>query len=134
MLSEKGSGIKLFRLGEAGVLQPIVGLNVLQEWEQVERRKAPASLLTLVYFLELGAVEIATRSPDEFIEGAKANVAYEPDAYVLAEARSDEPDWFITHDRAHYIDVNPESSLTIYISTPGDLIHAMEDEFTQSWR
>ena len=77
-------------------------------------------------------VEIATQSPDDFIEQAKAIVAYEPDAYGLAEAMSAEPDWLITHDKAHFLSASTGSSLTIRIGTPGDLIQALEDEFTQS--
>ena len=132
VLSETGGARKLFRLGEAGVLQLIVGSNVLRECEQVVRRKAPASLPTLAYLLELGMVEITTRSTDDFVEQANAIVAYEPDAYVLAEAIGAEPDWFITHDKAHFLNVNPDSSSAICIGTPGDLIEALEDEFTQS--
>ena len=132
VLSETGGARKLFRLGEAGVLQLIVGSNVLRECEQVVRRKAPASLPTLAYLLELGMVEITTRSTDDFVEQANAIVAYEPDACVLAEAIGAEPDWFITHDKAHFLNANPDSSLTIRIGTPGDLIEALEDEFTQS--
>lgn len=132
VLSETGGARKLFRLGEAGVLQLIVGSNVLRECEQVVRRKAPASLPTLAYLLELGMVEITTRSTDDFVEQANAIVAYEPDAYVLAEAIGAEPDWFITHDKAHFLNVNPDSSSAIRIGTPGDLIEALEDEFTQS--
>ena len=122
----------LFRLGEAGVLQLIVGSNVLRECEQVVRRKAPASLPTLAYLMELGLVEIVTQSPDEFSEQAKAIMAYEPDVYVLAEAMAAEPDWFITHNKAHFLNANLDSSLTIRIGTPGDLIQALEDEFAQS--
>ena len=132
VLSETGGARKLFRLGEAKVLQLIVGSNVLRECEQVVRRKAPASLPTLAYLLELGMVEITTRSTDDFVEQANAIVAYEPDAYVLAEAIGAEPDWFITHDKAHFLNVNPDSSSAIRIGTPGDLIEALEDEFTQS--
>ena len=132
VLSETGGARKLFRLGEAGVLQLIVGSNVLRECEQVVRRKAPASLPTLAYLLELGMVEITTRSTDDFVEQANAIVAYEPDAYVLAEAIGAEPDWFITHDKAHFLNANPDSSLTIRIGTPGDLIEALGGEFTQS--
>lgn len=132
VLSETGGARKLLRLGEAGVLQLIVGSNVLRECEEVVRRKTPASLPTLAYLLELGMVEIATRSPDDFIEQAKAIVAYEPDAYVLAEAIGAQPDWFITHDKAHFLNANPDSSFTIRIGTPGDLIEALADEFTQS--
>ena len=132
VLSESGGGRVLFRLGVAGVLQLIVGSNVLRECEEVVRLKTPVSLPTLAYLLELGMVEITTRSPDEFIEQAKAIVAYEPDAYVLAEAMSAEPDWFITHDKTHFLNANLSSSLSIRIGTPGDLFQALEDEFTQS--
>jgi predicted nucleic acid-binding protein len=132
VLSESGGARVLFRLGEAGVLQLIVGSTVLRECERVVRRKAPGSLPTLAYLLELGRVETVTRSPDEFIEEAKAIVAYEPDAYVLAEATAAEPHWFITHDKAHFLNANLGSSLTIRVGSPGDLIQALEDEFTQS--
>jgi hypothetical protein len=86
ILSESGSAQVLFSLGEARVLQLMVGSNVPRECEEVVRRKAPASLPTLAYLLELGGGEITTRSPDEFIEQAKAIMVYEPDVYVLAEA------------------------------------------------
>lgn len=132
ILSESGGARVLFRLGEAGVLQLIVGSNVLRECEEVVRRKAPASLPKLAYLLELGMVEIATRSPDEFIEQAKAIVVYEPDAYILAEAIAAEPDWFITHDKAHFLDANLGSRFIFRIGTPGDFLQALEDEFTRS--
>jgi predicted nucleic acid-binding protein len=131
VLSESGGARVLFRLGEAGMLQLIVGSNVLRECEQVVRRKAPESLPTLAYLLELGMVEISTRSPNAFIERAKAVVAYGPDAYVLAEAMAAEPDWFVTHDKAHFLKPDLSSSLTIRIGTPGDLIKALEDEITK---
>jgi predicted nucleic acid-binding protein len=132
VLSEIGGARGLFRLGGAGVLQLFVGSKVLRECEQVIRRKAPASLPTLAYLLELGLVEIATASPDDFMEQAKAIVAHEPDVYVLAEAMAAEPDWFIIHDKVHFLNADPSFSLTIRIGMPGDLIQALEDEFTQS--
>jgi hypothetical protein len=82
--------------------------------------------------LELGVLEITTRSPDEFIEQAKAIVVYESDVYILAEAMAAEPDWFVTHDQAHFLNANLGSSLSIRIGTPGDLFQALEDEFTLS--
>ncbi|MEW5873017.1 MAG: PIN domain-containing protein [Chloroflexota bacterium] len=132
VLSESGGARVLFKLGEAGALQLIVGSSVFRESEQVVRRKAPASLPKLAYLLESGMVEIATRPSDEFFEQARAMVVYEPDAYVLAEAMAAEPDWFITHDKAHFLNTNLDSRLTIRIGTPGDLIQALEDEFTHN--
>jgi predicted nucleic acid-binding protein len=132
VLSGTGGARKLFKLGEAGVLQLIVGSNVLRECEDVVRRKVPASLPTLAYLLELGMVEITTQPTDAFIEQATAIVAYQPDAYVLAEAISVKPDWFITHDKTHFLSANPNSRLGFRIGTPGDLIQSLEDEFTKS--
>ena len=77
-------------------------------------------------------VEIAAQSPDAYIEQAKVIVAYESDAYILAEAMDAEPDWFITHDKAHFLSTNPDSSLAFRIGTPGDLILSLEDEFRLS--
>ena len=59
VLSEMGGARKLFRLGEAGMIQLVVGPNVLRECEEVIWHKVPASLPTLAYLLELGLVEIA---------------------------------------------------------------------------
>lgn len=134
VLSEMGGPQALFRLGEAGVLQLVVGSNVLRECDEVVRRKAPASLPALAYLLELGLVEIATRSTNEFIKQAKAMVAYEPDAVVLAEAMAVESDQFINHHKDHFLKANLGSSLSIRIGTPWDLIQPLEDEFTQSRR
>ncbi len=103
VLSEKGGARKLFQLGEAGVIQLIIGPNVLRESEAVVRRKVPASLPSLAYLLELARVEVTSNPRDDQVEKAKSIVAYEPDAYVLAEAMSAEPDWFVTHDKQHFL-------------------------------
>ena len=132
VLSETGGARKLFRLGEAGALKLIVGSNVLRECEQVIRRKAQKSLPTLAYLLELGRGEIISLSQYEYIEQARAIVAYEPDEYVLAEAIGAEPDWFITHDKAHFLKSKPDPGLSMRIGTPGDLIDALREEFTKS--
>ena len=130
VLSEGGGSRKIFRLGEAGVLNLVVGPNVLRECEEVVRRKVPASLPTLAYLLELGMVEIITRSSEDFIVQAKAIVTYVPDAHVLAEAMAAKPDWFVTHDKVHFLSANLEASLEFRLDTPGDIIRALEEDFT----
>ena len=87
ILSETGGARVLFQLGEVGVIQLILGPNVLRECEEVARRKIPASLPTLAYLLELGGVEICSRPEAELVEQAYAIGKYRPDAYVLAEAK-----------------------------------------------
>ena len=127
LLSERGGSRKLFRLGEAGVIRLIVGPNVLRECEDVLRRKLPNSLPMLAYILALGKVKVATNAPETFIELTKSLVAHEPDSYVLADAICAEPDWFITHDIAQFLHLEPDPHLTLHIGTPGDLLKVLED-------
>jgi hypothetical protein len=54
------------------------------------------------------------------------------DAYDLTEAIGAEPDWFITQDKDHFLKANAGSSPIMRIGTAGDLIEALEDEFTFS--
>ena len=131
VLSESGVARLLFKLGEVGILHLIVGSNVLRECEEVVRRKAPGSLPVLAYLLELAGVEISKRSPDAFIGQAEAIIVYKPDAIILAKAMAAETDCFITHDKAHFLDANLGTAVSFRIGTPGDLIQALEDDFTQ---
>ena len=131
VLSEHGGARKLFRLGEAGILQLVVGPNVLRECDEVVRRKAPTSLPTLATLLDIGRIETSSTPPRELVEQTYAIVRYKPDAHVLAEAIYAEPEWFITHDKAHFLKINQDSRLSFRIGTPGDLIQALADEFTQ---
>jgi len=130
VLSPKGGARKLLLLGEAGVLRLCVGQNVLRECDEVVRRKAPTSLPVLAMLLEIGGVEISPAHTKEQVKIARSIVEYQPDAYVLAEAIAAEPDWFVTHDRAHFLKENKVSNLDFHIGTPGDLIQTLTDDFT----
>jgi predicted nucleic acid-binding protein len=112
-------------------LQLVVGPNVLRECDEVVRRKAPTSLPTLATILDIEQVVTSSTPPLELVKGTYAIVRYKPDAHVLAEAIYTEPDWFVTHDKAHFLQVNQDSGLYFRIGTPGDLIQALTDEFKQ---
>lgn len=130
VLSESGGARKLFRLGEAGMLQLLVGPNVLRECDEVVRRKMPASLSSLAQLLSLGSVETVTPPTKKEISLARTYVEYEPDAHVLAEAIHSSAGWFVTHDKEHFLKKRKEWDLLIKIGTPGDLIQALKDNFT----
>ncbi len=132
VLSETSGARKLFRLGEAGLIYLIVGQNVLRECEVVVRRKVPESLPKLAHILEVGLVEIAAQDSIDFIDRAKEIVSYEPDAYVLAEALSTQPDWLITHDKEHFLSIRQDTGLPFHIGTPGGLIRALDEEFRKA--
>jgi len=132
VLSEAGGARLLFKLGEAGILFLLAGPNVLRECETVVRRKSPASLPLLAHLLELGKIEITAPAPLELVEQAKTIVAYPPDAYVLAEAMGVSPDWFVTHDKTHFLKLDAGVQLQFRIGTPGDFLEVLQDEFRRT--
>jgi len=106
VISKKWGARKIFRLGEAGVIDLVISPCVLRESEQVVRRKVPTSLPILAQLLDVCNLEIVMVSNDELIEQAKKIMDYQPDIYVLAEAMNTSVDWFITHDKKHFLN-NP---------------------------
>jgi predicted nucleic acid-binding protein len=130
VLSPTGGARKLFQLGDAGMLKLVIGPNVLRECDEVVRRKAPSSLPALAQLLILGQVETSIAPTKRHIALARSIVEYKPDALVLAEAISARPDWFITHDKEHFLKERKGFDLTFDIGTPGDLIQALKGDFT----
>lgn len=131
VFSDTGGARKLLRLGEVGVIQLVIGPNILRESENVVRRKVPDSLPRLAHLLEIARCDTTSKHPEEVIEKARNIVEYRPDAYVLAEAMEAEPDWFITHDKEHLLGIGQDTRLSFRVGTPGDLIQALEDELSQ---
>jgi predicted nucleic acid-binding protein len=130
VLSPTGGARMLFRLGEAGVLKLLVGANGLRECDEVVRRKEPVSLPTLAMLMNIAQVKTMLAPTQKDMEFALSIVEYMPDARVLAEAISARPDWFITHDKEHFLKIGVDAGLNFRIGTPGDLIQALRDDFT----
>jgi len=129
VLSPTGGARKLFHLGEAGVLRLIVGPTVLNEADEVVRRKAMASRPVLAQLLEASRVEISSAPTAIQVESARQFVQYMPDARMLAEAICAGPDWFVTHDKEHFLNEGPSLRLAFSVGTPGDLIRSIKDGF-----
>lgn len=129
VLSSTGGARKLFHLAEAGLLRLIVGPTVLREADEVVRRKVPASLPQLAQLLDAGRVETTPAAMPEQLEQAQGLVQYVPDAHVLAEAICAEVDWFVTHDKEHFLSARQEIKLSFEIGTPGDLLQKFKDDF-----
>jgi predicted nucleic acid-binding protein len=127
VLSPTGGARKLFHLAEAGVLRLMVGPTVLSEAEEVVSRKAPATLPVLAQLLDLGRVETSPAPTEIQVESARQYVQYAPDARVLAEAIRAEPDWFVSHDKEHFLNEKREMKFAFAIGTPGDLIQSIKD-------
>jgi predicted nucleic acid-binding protein len=130
VLSRSGGARKIFHLGEAGVLQLIVGPAILKEADEVVRRKIPASLPELAKILNHAHVETSRASTRRQLEIARTCVHYPPDASVLAEAIQAKPDWFVTHDKTHFLQLDCETSLGFKVGTPGDLLQRIKNDIT----
>ena len=129
VLSPTGGARKLIHLGEAGALRLVIGPTVLNEADEVVRRKAMASRPVLAQLLEAGRVEISSAPTEIQIARARQHVQYAPDARVLAEAIRARPDWFVTHDKEHFLKQKPGLRLPFTVGTPGDLIQSIKDFF-----
>jgi len=130
VLSPTGGARKLFVLGEAGLLHLVVGPTVLRECEEVVQRKAPASLPTMAQLLANASLETSLAPTKKQIIAAEVHVQYGPDARVLAEAMLANPDWFVTHDKEHFLKPRNRIRLPFEIGTPRDVLQRIKDDYT----
>ena len=122
VMSPTGGARLLFHLAHAGTIQLLVGKGVLQEAEEVMRRKAPELLGLLAQLLDEAGVEISKPPTTAQKEKARSLLSYAPDATVLVQAISAKPDWFVSHDKEHFVE-NPDlDDLPLKIGKPGDVI------------
>ena len=130
VLSRTGGARKLFLLGEAGILHLCIGPIVLKETDEVVRRKIPSSLPILAQLLNISQVETTQTATQKQLELAYEYVQYPPDAHVLAEALQAKLDWFVTHDKEHFLKVKQDADLPFIVGTPGDLLQSIKDSFS----
>ncbi len=130
VLSPTGGARKVFELGEAGLLNLVLGPTVLREAETVVRRKAPKTLPILAQLLDTVRVDTTGVPAQAQMDAAREIVQYPSDSLVLAEAMNSDPDWFITHDKAHFLKKKQETNLSFRIGTPGDLLQAIKADFS----
>jgi len=129
VLSPTGGARKLFLLGEAGVLTLVIGPTVVKECDEVVRRKVPHSLPMLAQLLMATSMGTSVAPTKKQIAKAQALVRYTPDAHVLAEAINSKPDWFVTHDKEHFLKSRGKFSLPFELGTPGDLLQRFKEDF-----
>ena len=130
VLSPDGGSRKLFKLAETGIVRLVIGPHVLRECDEVVRQKRPSSSPALAQLIASSDVETSLAPTSRQIRIAKSYVLYSPDAYVLAEATQAKPDWFVTHDKEHFLKNRDKITLLFEIGTPGDLIQKLKDDFT----
>jgi predicted nucleic acid-binding protein len=131
VLSPTGGARKLLLLGDARLLQLVVGPTVIRECQEVVQRQAPASRPILAHLLVSASLEISQAPTKKQISAAEMYVQYAPDGRVLAEAMRAKPDWFVTHDREHFLKHRSKLNLPFEIATPGDVLQRFKDEYAQ---
>lgn len=113
----------LLQLAEAGAVQFLASRQVLEEMEDVLRRKAPASLGALALLLDTCRVEIVSPPDTQALELAGQWIAHPGDRAILASALWAEPDYFVTLDKKHFLrDDELRDVLPFPIGTPGDCL------------
>ncbi len=121
--SESGGARAILKLGEARAIHLIVAPQVVAEIESVIRRKAPHLLSLMALLLDAAEVEVVAPPSREALDTARLLVAHPGDAEVLAAALDIRPDYFVTLDRAHFLDVPAlRASVPFPIGTPGDFL------------
>jgi len=130
VMSPTGGARLLFHLAHADTIHLFVGKGVLGEAEEVMRRKAPELLGLLAQWLDEAGIEICDEPTSKQREQAGTLIGYAPDANILAQAISANPDWFASHDKAHFIGNTDLQNLSFKIGTPGDVIAWLRDSLS----
>jgi predicted nucleic acid-binding protein len=122
VLSPSGGARAVLIQGEWGLIRLWVGRRVLQEADTVLSRKAPLLRPNFARMLQEARIQVGPDPSSVDQAQADAAVSYLPDAYVLAEALAAKADYFVTHDKEHFLQNVRVASLPCHVLTPGDLL------------
>ena len=120
--SAEGGVRMLLRLGEAEAVQLLVSSQVLQEIEEVVRRKAVHHLPTLAVLIDRSRACVVTAAPATVLVRCQAMIVHPGDARILADAWHGQADYLVTH-KAHFLDLpGLAGSIPFPLGTPGDCL------------
>jgi predicted nucleic acid-binding protein len=121
--SEKGGARMLLKLGEAGAVELLVSSQVLEEMEDVMRRKTGQLLANLALLLDRCQVSVFPSAPQALFERCRGLVPHSGDARILADAWHSQTDYLVTLDREHFLDApGLAGQLPFPMGTPGDCL------------
>lgn len=122
VLSATGGARALLKLGESGAIRVWVGPAVLQEADEVFRRKAADLLPLLAALLHQAQAQIGPAATAEQQALAAADVDDAPDARIVAEALACQADYLVTHDQEHLLRNLRPDALPCKVGSPGDCL------------
>ncbi len=127
--SAEGGARMLLRLGEAEAVQILVSPQVLQEIEEVVRRKAVHHLPTLAVLIDRSRASVVTAAPADVLASCQALIVHPGAARILADAWHGQAEYLVTH-KAHFLDVpGLAHQLPFLLGTPGDSLAWYRSQF-----
>ncbi len=120
--SDTGGARLILKLGEAGALSLWIGPRVLEESENVIRRKSPKSLAYFAILLDGANIQIGPEADDDALSEALSVIDYAPDAQVVAEALMLDVDYLVSFDRDHLVGNPGLGKLPFLVGTAGDCL------------
>ncbi len=130
VLSSDGGARALLKLGESDAIQIWIGPTVLQEADEVFRRKAPDLLPMLAVLLHQAQAQVGPAATGEPQACADALVDYVPDARIVAEALACATDYLVTHDQEHLLRNLRLADLPCKVGTPGACLAWLRQRLT----
>lgn len=122
----------LLKMGEVGIVDLLVSSQVLEEIENVIRRKAAQLLATLTVLLYRSQAKIGQTAPDELIERCCKLVSHPGDGRILADAWNNQAYYLVTLDRAYFLDVpGLAGQVPFPIGTPEDCTVWIREKLSQ---
>lgn len=123
MLSDRGGARALLQLAEAGLIVPVITVQVVAETERALAKKAPAALPLYRELLRTAGPRIV---PDPSAEEVAAHVdiiAHRPDVPIVVAAMRERVAYLVTLNRRHFVD-DPQVARRsgLRIGTPGDAL------------
>ena len=125
--SESGGARLILRLGEAGALQIVLSQQVLNELDDVLRRKAPHLLPTLALLLDRVQAEIAGPGCAEYYATCLALTGQPGDARILADAWQAQVTFLVSLNQKHILNQPIFNGVFPFdIGRPGDFLQKFQ--------
>ncbi len=99
--SKEGGSRMLLKLGEAGMLRPLVSAQVLYEAEDVINRKAPDLLPLLGLLIDRSGIAVTASGTRSEVTRWTRVVGHPGDAQIVADAARGKVDALVTLDKKH---------------------------------
>ena len=129
--SPTGGARMTLKLGEARAVNILVCSRVLNEIENVIRKKSPENMGYISLILDRSRIRVAPNPGEDMLIRCDQLVLHKGDAEIIAAAWGIQTDYFVTLDREHFIDNSSlVQAIPFPIGTPGDFLAWFRGRFS----